>query len=104
MLARGSRLKCFSLTSFAPTTTSKPPSCQRCQTGERRTPPSFRYVARTATSGCSSRSARSSGPGLCTGRVYARLRDVSERVRDGERPQLLQTLVLDLADPLARHV
>src|SRR5262249_37106102 len=32
------------------------------------------------------------------------LGDVSERVRDRERPQLLQALVLDLPDPLARHV
>src|SRR5262249_535929 len=32
------------------------------------------------------------------------LRDVSERVRDPERPQLLEALVLDLPDPFARHV
>ena len=38
------------------------------------------------------------------GRVYVGLRDVSERVRDPERPQLLEALVLDLPDPLARHV
>src|SRR5690242_18521816 len=108
MLARGSRRRCFSLTSFGPTTTSKPSSCQRCQTGERRTPPSLRYVARTATSGCSSSSPRSAGPSLRIGRVYADvdgdLGDVFERVRHCESPQLLQALVLDLADPLARHV
>src|SRR5436190_23001724 len=40
---------------------SKPLSCHSCQTGERRTVPSRRYVARMATSGSSSRSPRSSG-------------------------------------------
>src|SRR5262245_15941516 len=102
MLARGSRPRCRSLMSFGPTATSKPPSCHRCHTGERRTLPSARYVASTATSGSSSRSPRSSGPRSL--RTSRRLGDVSERIRNRERPQLLQALVLDLPDPLTRHV
>src|SRR4029453_7758332 len=61
MLARGSRRRCPAFTLRRPVTTLKPLSCHSCQTGERRTVPSRRYVARTATSGSSSKSPRSSG-------------------------------------------
>src|ERR687888_2042281 len=61
MFARGSRRRWPTFTSSPRVTTSKPPSRHWCQTGERSTRPSRRYVASTATSGCSSRSPSSSG-------------------------------------------
>src|SRR5689334_10549972 len=61
MLARGSRRRCPAFTSREPVTTLNPPSRHSCQTGERRTVPSSRYVASTATIGSSRRSPRSSG-------------------------------------------
>src|SRR5678816_86166 len=60
MPARGSRRKCPAFTSLDRVTTLKPLSRHSCHTGERRTVPSRRYVARTARSGSSSRSAKSS--------------------------------------------
>src|SRR2546430_3396167 len=46
------------------------------------------------------------GPAVRAGPLHALsvLRHVAQRDRLGERAQLLQALVLDLADPLARHV
>src|SRR5438309_1587191 len=61
MLARESRRRCPAFTSRGSVTTLKPLSRHSCQTGERRTVPSRRYVARTARCGSSSRSPRSSG-------------------------------------------
>src|SRR5919197_294575 len=130
MLARASRRRCRAFTSSLRVTTLKPPSRHSCQTGESRTPPSRRYVASTATSGCRSRSPSSAGVRSfrtqCLGaevrlldvlvllqllrvvceRDLARLEDVAA-VRDVERHQgvLLdeqdrRALRDDLADPL----
>src|SRR5436190_22587399 len=75
MLARGSRRRCPAFTSREPVTTLKPLSTHSCQTGERRTVPSRRYVARTATNGNSSRSPRSAGVSPLRTRLPARAAD-----------------------------
>src|SRR5438477_511288 len=51
MLVRGSRRRCATFTSTPVVTTSKPPSRHSCHTGESRTSPFRRRVARTARSG-----------------------------------------------------
>src|SRR5262249_40065614 len=107
--ARGSFVRCLTLMSPGKQLTSKPPLRQQCQTGERSTPPSRRYVASTDAIGGATKSASSSsGMSLRIG-VQHLTRDApsvavdglgAER-RDADR-DVLRAVGSRVADTLAR--